>query len=83
MTTLLDRVSNDWYWIGRLIDIPESKRDMIDHQHSSDSQCSRACWEAYVNDHPFPTWQLLAEALHACDHVEELEVVVKKYLKGG
>ena len=65
------------------IDIPESKRNLIEQQYSSESQRSRACWEAYVNNHPFPTWQLLAEALYQHDHIEELKVVVKKYLKGG
>jgi hypothetical protein len=36
----------------------------------------------YVNDHPFPTWQGVAYALYREDHLQELEVVLKKYLKG-
>ena len=65
------------------MNIPPSKRDEISRQHSYDAQCcSRACWELYLKDHPFPTWQLVAYALYQRDHLEELEVVLKKYLKG-
>ena len=65
------------------MNIPESKRDEIRSQHSGDAQrCSRACWELYLKDHPSPRWQLVAYALYILDHLEELEVVLKKYLKG-
>ena len=65
------------------MNIPRSKRDEIRSQHSGDVQhCSRACWELYLKDHPFPTWQGVAYALYQRDHFEELEVVLKKYLKG-
>ena len=65
------------------MDIPLSKRDEINRQYSGDTQrCSRACCELYLKDHPSPTWQRVAYALYRKDHVEELEVVLKKYLKG-
>ena len=65
------------------MNIPLSKLDEISRQHSDDAQhCSRACWELYLKDYPSPTWQLVAYALYKMDHLEELEVVLKKYLKG-
>ena len=65
------------------MNIPLSKLDEIRRQHSDDAQrCSRACWELYLKDHPSPTWQLVAYALYKEGHLEELEVVLKKYLKG-
>ena len=65
------------------MNIPESKRDEIKSQYSDDAQrCSRACWELYLNDHPSPTWKEVAYALYRRGHLEELEVVLKKYLKG-
>ena len=65
------------------MNIPESKLDEIWSQHSDDDQRhSRACWELYLKDHPSPTWKGVAYALYLQDHLKELEVVLKKYLKG-
>ena len=83
LKTLLERVIHDWWRIGYWINIPYSRRKEIRSQHSYDDQrCSRACWEVYLKEHPFPTWQCVAHALYMRDHLEELEVVLKKYLKG-
>ena len=65
------------------MNIPQSKLDEIRRQHSDDAQrCSHACWELYLKDHPSPTWKGVAYALYMQEHIEELEVVLKKYLKG-
>ena len=65
------------------MNIPVSKRDEIRSQHfGNDQRCSRACWELYLKDYPSPIWQLVAYALYQTNHPEELEVVLKKYLKG-
>ena len=51
----------------------------ISRQHSDDAQrCSRACSELYLRDHPSPSWQGVASALYRKNHIEELEVVLKK-----
>ena len=80
----MERVSHDWDDIGWRMNIPFSKRREIGIQHSYDAQrCSRACWELYLKEHPFPTWQLVAYALYnMTDYLEELEVILKKWLKG-
>ena len=65
------------------MNMPYSKLDVIMSQHSGDDQrCSRACWKLYLKDYPSPTWKEVAYALYIQGHLEELEVVLKKYLKG-
>ena len=64
------------------MNIPRSKLDRIKQQHSNIDDCNRAFWELYLEEHPFPSWQRVAYALYKMDHLEELEVVQKKYLKG-
>ena len=65
------------------MNIPESKLSEIRRQYLDDEQgCRRACWELYLKDHPSPTWKEVAYALYRSVHIEELEVVLKKYLKG-
>ena len=65
------------------MNIPEPKLGEIRSQYSGDAQrCSHACWELYLKDHPSPTWKEVAYALYQIDHLKELEVVLKKYLKG-
>jgi hypothetical protein len=86
LTTLLENVnvgsSRRWWGIGLWLNIPTSKLYAIEGQHSSPDQCSRACWDLYVSDHPSPSWKRVAYALYGEDHLEELEVVQKRYLKG-
>ena len=86
LTTLLENVnvgdSLQWWLIGLWLNIPQSKLDAIGDQHSSPNQCSRACWDLYVSEHPSPSWKEVAFALYGCDCLERLEVVQEKYLKG-
>ena len=83
LTTLLENVNGGRWWdIGSWLNMPKSKLNVIEGQHSSPDQCSRACWDLYVSDHPSPSWKGLAYALYTLDCLEELEVVQKKYLKG-
>ena len=83
LTTLLENV--DWDNVGRRMNIPMVKRDMIRQNASGDDefQCRQKCWELYLLEHPLPSWQQVAHALYRMDCLEELEVVQKKYLKGG
>ena len=68
--------------MGAWMDIPLSRRDMIEQQHSSDLQRSRECVRVYLTEHPSPTWQKIAYGLYVNDHIEELQVVQRNYLKG-
>ena len=72
--------------MGSWMNIPEARRDMIRQQYVSgddESQCRQKCWELYLLEHPLPSWRQVAEAVYQEDHLEELEVVQKKYFKGG
>ena len=88
LTTLLENVNvgvgnNRRWWInGNWLNIPQSKLNAIEGQHSSPDQRSRACWDLYVSEHPSPSWKGVAYALYVSGCLEELEVVQKKYLKG-
>ena len=86
LTTLLENInvgySRQWWYTGSWLDIPQSKLNAIEGQHSRPDQRSRACWDLYVSDHPSPSWKAMAYALYRWDQLEELEVVQKKYLKG-
>ena len=86
LTTLLENVnvgySKQSWLIGGWLNIPQSKLDAIEGQHSSPDQRSRACWDLYVSEHPSPSWKEVAYVLYVWDCLEELEVVQKKYLKG-
>ena len=86
LSTLLENVnvgySEKWWLIGYHLNIPESKLDAIEGQHSSPDQRSRTCWDLYVSEHPSPSWKEVAYALYMEGRLEELEVIQKKYLKG-
>ena len=87
LTTLLENVS--WYGMGWRMDIPAATLDMIRDSGGDDSQCRQKCWEVYLSEHPSPSWKQVANALHIesslddTEYLKELEVVQKKYLKGG
>ena len=53
-----DLYSKRWWWIGDRLNIPRSKLDAIEDQHSRPDQCSRACWDLYVSEHRGREWPL-------------------------
>ena len=88
LTTLLERV--DWNHVGQWTDIPKATLDMIRTSGGDDSQRRQKCWEVYLSEHPSPSWKQVADALYIrssslvpTEYLKELEVVQKKYLKGG
>ena len=82
LNALLDDISDDWFNIGKFLNIPPSKRDEISNLHESNHLRSHACWQEYVTEHPIPTWRLLAEGLYRFDYLEELEFTKREYLEG-
>ena len=88
LTTLLERV--DWDRVGRRMNIPDATLGMIRTSGDDGSQRRQKCWEVYLSEHPSPSWKQVANALFSesyslgpTEHLKELEVVQKKYLKGG
>ena len=64
------------------IDIPEPKQREITNHHSNESQCKHAIIEEFINNHPAPSWRLVAEGLYKNKDNRALHIVKQKYLKG-
>ena len=75
------------------LDIPESKQKEIINHHSDESQRKHAVIEEFINNHPAPSWRLVAEFLYKIDtrgsaavefgrYLGALQTIKQKYLKG-
>ena len=78
--------------IGDGLKIPASKQQDINSQYSSDNQRKQAIIEEFINNHPAPSWRLVAEFLYKTDtgdsryefgkYLGALQTIKRKYLKG-
>ena len=80
--TQLLQDAGDWYLVGESLYIPDLVLDSIESQHSSQSECVKALWEWYLNNHPCPSWRHVAHALYEWRKHGVLEVLKSHYLKG-
>ena len=85
LTQLLEDVGN-LSNVPNDLDIPRSVYGSITAQQSSGSECRKACWEWYLNNHPCPSWRHIANALYKNNMYSRvhgvLEVLKSRYLKG-
>ena len=81
LTQLLEDVRY-LYDVSSYLDIPISVYSRIKAQQSSESECMKACWEWYLNNHPCPSWRHIANVLYMRDEHGVLEVLKSRYLKG-
>ena len=81
LTQLLEDV-RDLIGVTYYLDIPFSVYNSITAQQSSGSECRKACWEWYLNNHPCPSWRHIANALYMNREHGVLEVLKSRYLKG-
>ena len=81
LTQLLEDV-RDLVIVPYDLDIPDSVRNSIYTQQSSESERRKACWEWYLNNHPCPSWHHIANALYMSEEHGVLEVLKSRYLKG-
>ena len=81
LTNLTQDVRN-LVFMSAYLHIPDSVYDRIKAQQSSKSECRKACWEWYLNNHPCPSWRHIANALYMSEEHEVLEVLKSRYLKG-
>ena len=65
LVTLPDK---EWYDFGWKIGVPQSKRDYIRSQYSSDEERKSALLHTYLTSHPAPSWQHITLALYRCGH---------------
>ena len=68
--------------LAEYLDIPEPKQEEITNHHSDESQRKHAIIEEFINNHPAPSWRLVAEGLYKNKDNRALQIVKQKYLKG-
>ena len=79
--------------LAEYLDIPESEQKEIINYHSDESQRKHAVIEEFINNHPAPSWRLVAEFLYKIDtggraavefgrYLGALQTIKQKYLKG-
>ena len=72
-----------WYHIASGIHISDAKRDEIWHQFNGDpDQCSKAAWKYWLENHPAPSWERIADGLFQINELDELKKIEKEYPTG-
>ena len=65
LSTVLDIMSDRLWWeFGAYANIPDSERDRIQSQCTSDRECKQALILSFISSHPAPSWTLVAWALY-------------------
>ena len=76
----------NWNAIRSWLDIPRSRYGsmllQIYHDVIDNRKAMQICLNLYLTEHPSPSWKHIAFMLYREHHLEVLEVVQKKYLKG-
>ena len=77
---VMGKVEN-WKKVGGIfgLDVPDSKRDEIEEQSSTEIEKSHQLGRYWVNTHPDPTWKELGKALYRSGE-ETAAMMVKQYL---
>ena len=73
---------NDMDYVQLSLNIPYDVYDDIYYQYSNDSKRKETLSEWYLNNHPAPSWQHIADGLYRWREHEALEVLRTLYLKG-
>lgn len=72
-----------WYRIAEGIHISKAKCDEIWHQFIGDpDECSKAAWKYWLENHPAPSWERIAEGLFQIWEHEDLKKLEKEYPTG-
>ena len=72
MITALDTLPADkWDQFGTGLDVPESKKDQIRSQFTSDEERKDEVIRIYHTQHPHPSWEHVSDALYVCGNVFE------------
>ena len=69
----------EWYEVGVDLGVPDSKRDEIEEQSSTEIEKRHQVGRYWVSTHPNPSWEKLGRVLY--HHGEETAaMMVKQYL---
>ena len=72
LSTVLDLMSDDlWRAFGVYVNIPDSERDRIKEQCTSDRECKQVLIDFFLSSHPAPSWTLVAWALYNTEFDKE------------
>ena len=88
----LSNVSNvfqhvdDYRWryggLAKGLTIPDSKKEEIENGYSSLSERKTALLRYFIEDHPCPSWRLVANAAYMETEYRSLEIIRTTYLQG-
>ena len=78
---IMDNVK-DWDNFHRYTATPRSKYEEIIEQHSESTQWKRALCEWYLENHPGPSWSLIANGLYMIKDFDLLGMLRMHYLQG-
>ena len=65
LSTVLDNMEDHlWDGFSRFVNTPESERERIRRQYSSDKDRKQAFIRYFISNHPAPSWTLVARVLY-------------------
>ena len=80
---LFSTVWDDWVdMIGPRLGLPYSKRREIERKYRSPAQMREAYIDAYINDHPCPSWKEVSDALSEVLLLDQANEVERTYVQG-
>ena len=82
LTQLMENVNN-MDFVQLSLNIPNDVYDDIYYQYSNYSKRKETLSEWYLNNHPAPSWQHIADGLYCWREHEALEMLRTLYLKGN
>ena len=68
--------------LAEYFNIPEPKQREMTKYPSNESQRKHVIIQEFINNHPAPSWRLVAEFLYKNRYNRALQIVKQKYLKG-
>ena len=85
VSNVFQHVDNYLWRYGGLakgLTIPDSKKEEIENGYSSLSERKTALLRYFVEDHPCPSWRLVANAAYMANEYRSLEIIRTTYLQG-
>ena len=68
--------------LGNWLDLPNCKTSAILRNYHSPNQKREAYIDVYVNEHPYPSWKWLCEALRGVGLPDQADEVESTYVRG-
>ena len=69
-------------FVGRWLGLPMSKMHEIQTNYHSPAQRRKAYIDAYVDNHPCPSWKNVSDVLHLVGLYDQADEVDRTYVQG-